>query len=115
VPGGPGPGGPASGDEAFAADLYGRLPGHGNLVFSPASIATALRLVLLGARGETAAQIAAALHLAIPDGATPAPSSHSAGVWSSSSGRVGFMTVYSTRWGGFAPARSLLAGSGVAP
>ena len=61
-----------SGDEAFGADLYGRLPGQGNLVFSPASIATALRLVLLGARGETAAQIAAALHLDIPDGAPPA-------------------------------------------
>jgi serpin B len=60
------------GDEAFGADLYGRLPGQGNLVFSPASIATALRLVLLGARGETAAQIAAALHLDIPDGAAPA-------------------------------------------
>ena len=63
---------PASGDDAFGADLYGRLPGHGNLVFSPASIATALRLVLLGARGETASQIAAALHLATPDGAAPA-------------------------------------------
>jgi serpin B len=61
-----------SGDEAFGADLYGRLPGQGNVVFSPASIATALRLVLLGARGETAAQIAAALHLGIPDGAAPA-------------------------------------------
>jgi serpin B len=60
------------GDQAFGADLYGRLPGQGNLVFSPASIATALRLVLLGARGETAAQIAAALHLDIPDGAAPA-------------------------------------------
>jgi serpin B len=71
VPGGPASGGPASGDEAFAADLYRRLPGHGNLVFSPASIATALRLVLLGARGETAAQIAAALHLATTDGAAP--------------------------------------------
>jgi serpin B len=72
--GGPGPAGtlssgPAAGDDAFGADLYGRLPGHGNLVFSPASIATALRLVLLGARGETAAQIAAAVHLATPDGA----------------------------------------------
>lgn len=60
------------GDEAFGADLYRRLPGQGNLVFSPASIATALRLVLLGARGETAAQIAVALHLDIPDGAAPA-------------------------------------------
>jgi serpin B len=74
VSGGPGSGGtpsrgPASGDDAFGADLYGRLPSRGNLVFSPASIATALRLVLLGARGETAAQIAAVLHLATPDGA----------------------------------------------
>ena len=72
VSGGPASGGPVSGDEAFGADIYGRLPGQGNLVFSPASIAIALRLVLLGARGETAAQIAAALHLAIPDGAAPA-------------------------------------------
>ena len=61
----------AAGDDAFGADLYGRLPGPGNLVFSPASIATALRLVLLGARGETADQIAAALHLAGPDEAGP--------------------------------------------
>ena len=65
------PGG-ARGDDAFGADLYARLPAAGNLVFSPASIATALRLVLLGARGETAAQIAAALHLASPDDARPA-------------------------------------------
>jgi serpin B len=72
VSGGPVSGGPASGDEAFGADLYGRLARHGNLVFSPASIATALRLVLLGARGDTAAQIAAALHLATSDGAAPA-------------------------------------------
>ncbi len=68
----PAPGAPVSGDEAFGAGLFGRLPGQGNLVFSPASIATALRLVLLGARGETAAQIAAALRMAVPDGATPA-------------------------------------------
>jgi serpin B len=72
VSGRPAPGAPVSGDEAFGAGLFGRLPGQGNLVFSPASIATALRLVLLGARGETAAQIAAALRMAIPDGATPA-------------------------------------------
>ena len=65
------PGSEAAGDEAFGADLYGRLPSSGNLVFSPASIATALRLVLLGARGETADQIAAALHLASPDEAGP--------------------------------------------
>jgi serpin B len=61
----------AAGDGALGADLYGRLPDQGNLVFSPASIATALRLMLLGARGGTAAQIAAALHLARPDDAVP--------------------------------------------
>jgi serpin B len=61
----------AAGDGALGADLYGRLPDQGNLVFSPASIATALRLMLLGARGGTAAQIAAALHLARPDDAGP--------------------------------------------
>ncbi len=61
----------ASGDGVFGADLYGQLPTAGNLVFSPASIATALRLVLLGARGETAAQVAAALHLPSPHDAGP--------------------------------------------
>jgi serpin B len=61
----------AAGDDALGADLYGRLPDQGNLVFSPASIATALRLMLLGARGGTAAQIAAALHLARPGDAGP--------------------------------------------
>ena len=61
----------ASSDDAFGADIYQRLPAAGNLVFSPSSIAIALRLVLLGARGETAAQIAAALHLGRPDQAGP--------------------------------------------
>jgi len=61
----------ASSDDAFGADLYQHLPAAGNLVFSPTSIATALRLVLLGARGETAAQIAAALHLGRPDQVGP--------------------------------------------
>jgi serpin B len=71
LPSAPAPGGGASGDDAFGADLYGRLPASGNLVFSPVSIATALRLVLLGARGETAAQVTSALHLASPDDAGP--------------------------------------------
>ncbi len=79
MPGGPPPVTPASGgpepavaaDDAFGTDLYGRLPSTGNLVFSPASIATALRMVLLGARGETAGQVAAVLHLASPAEAGP--------------------------------------------
>jgi serpin B len=58
-------------DDSFGADLYAALRGPGNLVFSPASIATALRMALLGARGDTAAQLAAVLHLAGPRDAAP--------------------------------------------
>ncbi len=58
----------AAADDAFGADAY-RLLGGGarNTVFSPASIAAALQMALCGARGETAAQLAAALHLPGPD------------------------------------------------
>jgi serine protease inhibitor len=57
----------ARADGAFGADLLGALRQPGvNVVYSPASIAAALRMLLPGARGETARQIAAALHLAGP-------------------------------------------------
>jgi serpin B len=57
----------ARADDAFGVDLYRVLGARGgNMVFSPASIAAALRMALLGARGETAAQLATALHLARP-------------------------------------------------
>jgi serpin B len=60
----------AAADDAFGADLYRVLgPTADNTVFSPVSIAAALRLALIGARGETAAQIAAALHLTGPEAA----------------------------------------------
>lgn len=50
--------------DAFGLDLYRRLAVDGqDLVFSPASIAAALQLALLGARGSTAEQLATALHL----------------------------------------------------
>jgi serpin B len=62
--------GAAAADDAFGADLYQLLAaGRGNLVFSPASIAAALQMALCGAGGETAAQLAAALHLGSPDAA----------------------------------------------
>ncbi|MBO0775594.1 MAG: hypothetical protein J2P34_04720, partial [Actinobacteria bacterium] len=58
---------PAAADSAFGADLYRLLgDGTGGLVLSPASIAAALRLALLGARGHTAAELATALHLSGP-------------------------------------------------
>jgi serpin B len=54
----------AAQDEAFGAALYRLLAaGGGNLMFSPASIAAALRMALCGARGQTADEIAAALQL----------------------------------------------------
>jgi serpin B len=56
-------------DAAFGTDLYQRLAAAGNVVFSPASIAAALRMALAGARGDTAAELAAVLHLPGPEAA----------------------------------------------
>ena len=54
----------AEGNNAFACDLYAELTatGGGNVFFSPMSIRTALAMTYAGARGETAAQMARALH-----------------------------------------------------
>jgi serpin B len=46
----------------FALDLFQRLAGEGNLVMSPSSLASLLGMVLPGARGQTAAEIARVLH-----------------------------------------------------
>jgi serpin B len=56
-------------DAAFGTDVYRKLTPRGNVVFSPASIAAALRMALVGARGETAAELAHALHLPDADAA----------------------------------------------
>jgi serpin B len=52
-------------DNAFAVNLYTKLAAESpdNLFFSPNSIQTALTMTYAGARGETAAQMAAVLHL----------------------------------------------------
>jgi serpin B len=50
----------------FAADLRGTLASDGNQALSPASIAIALLMLEPGARGETAAELARALHLPAP-------------------------------------------------
>ncbi len=51
------------GNNRFALDLYAELRAQeGNLFFSPFSISTALAMTYAGARGETEAQMAAALH-----------------------------------------------------
>jgi serpin B len=54
---------------AFGADIYQVLAEDAaEVVFSPASMAAALRMALSGARGQTAAELARALHLdGLPD------------------------------------------------
>lgn len=56
-------------DAAFGTDMYLKLAATGNVVFSPASIAAALRMALAGARGDTATELAAVLHLPGPEAA----------------------------------------------
>jgi len=54
----------AAADAALGADLYQILTEDAaDTVFSPASVASALRIALCGARGQTAAELARVLHL----------------------------------------------------
>ena len=67
-----GAGGVAAGNNRFAFDLYRRLatdPAYagGNLFFSPYSISSALAITYEGARGTTADEIGAVLHLPTND------------------------------------------------
>jgi serpin B len=55
------------GNNEFAFDLYGQLrQQEGNLFLSPESISTALAMTYAGARGDTATEMAKALHLTLP-------------------------------------------------
>lgn len=59
---------PAAAGNAFGLDLYDQLRADGeNLFFSPASIAYALAMTGLGARGATAAEMDQVLHLPADD------------------------------------------------
>ena len=60
----------AEADTAFGAQLLQQLQADagGNIALSPASIATALQMAYVGARGATATEMAATLHV---DGMTP--------------------------------------------
>jgi serpin B len=54
----------AAADDAFGADMYRILAQDStDTIFSPVSVASALRLALCGAGGTTAAEMASALHL----------------------------------------------------
>ena len=55
---------PVAADAALGADLFQILTEDAaDTVFSPASVASALRMALCGARGQTAAELARVLHL----------------------------------------------------
>ena len=55
------------GNNAFALDLFARINKQGgNQFISPFSISTALAMTYSGARGETASQVAKALHFTLP-------------------------------------------------
>jgi serpin B len=55
---------PGEAVKAFETDLYAQLAAQGgNVAFSPFSIETALAMVYAGARGQTADELAAVLHL----------------------------------------------------
>jgi len=61
-----------TGNTAFATDLYQRERAKpGNLFFSPYSISTALAMTYIGARGQTATEMAQTLHLNIPQAELP--------------------------------------------
>jgi serpin B len=63
----PAAGAVAAANTAFAFDLYRQLSSApGNLVFSPYSVSDVLGMALVGARGQTAAEMAATLHLKLP-------------------------------------------------
>ena len=57
----------AEGNAAFAMALYRQVQSNSaNVVFSPASISTALAMTFAGARGETETQMATALRFTLP-------------------------------------------------
>ena len=55
------------GNASFAFDFFGQVrAGTGNVVFSPCSLSSALAMSYAGARGNTATELASALHFALP-------------------------------------------------
>src|SRR5262245_58685271 len=57
----------SKGNAAFALDLYGKIRAQqGNLFCSPYGISTALAMTYAGAKGQTATEMAKALHFDLP-------------------------------------------------
>jgi len=82
----------AAADAAFGADLYQMLAGDAaDMVFSPASVAGALRMALCGARGQTAAELTRVLHL---DGSSRQDDVAAGGLGLVAAGRDGGSAVF---------------------
>lgn len=84
-------------DAAFGTSLYRTLRPSGNTVFSPASIAAALKMTLAGARGETADELSAALRLGSPQEAA-ASLSELAALGTASTGDDLILRTPNTMW-----------------
>lgn len=63
-------------DARFGLDLFEIVAADSNLMISPYSIATALSMLYPGARGTTAEEIAAAMHLSVDDATLHAVRNH---------------------------------------
>lgn len=86
------------GGNQFAFDVYAHLRAdHGNLFFSPTSISTALAMTLAGASGETAAQMAKALHLELPKDQVNAAMRELLASWKSNEKKQGFQLSVANR------------------
>ena len=88
----------AAADDAFGADLYQLLTEDtSDTVFSPVSVASALQMALCGARGQTAAELASALH-GSPDAAAEGLRAVSAAVRDIAAGGSVTFRAPSTVW-----------------
>jgi serpin B len=88
------------GNNRFALDLYGRLRDRsGNLFLSPYSLSTALAMTHAGARGETAEQMVATLHLSLPAGTLHAAFSALERQIKAGAGRPYKLSVANALWG----------------
>jgi serine protease inhibitor len=90
----------AAGHNSFGLAMY-RLLGGGNLFFSPYSIAQVLTMTSAGARGQTAQQMAQALHSAFPqERLHPAANALDQALSSRGAGEDGFrLEIANSIWG----------------
>lgn len=95
-----------AGNSAFALDLYRQLATReGNLFLSPYSISLALAMTYAGARGDTAAAMADALHFTLPpEQLHPALNALDQSLTAQAAGEAFELTVANALWGqdGFA-------------